>query len=157
MFSLDGKLIPIDNIKVSCSKQYKDKDMSGQSSSTHSAEQGDKGVMISVSGTIPFARENDLIALYDIFSLKDESGDRKVFRIASRDARLFRVRNAKFCGKLSSDEHDTLMAWNVGFSMREHNSVSEQKQQRSRESNPTVQNKNTQHKEALLNTEEALQ
>lgn len=156
MFSLDGKLLPIDNLKVSCSKQYKDKDMSGQSSSTHSSEQGDKGVVLSVSGTIPFKNELLLTALYDIFSQKDENGDRKVFRVGNRAARLFRVRQVKFFGKLSSQEHSTLMAWEISFSMREHNSVSEQIEKRDREQNKPQQNQNTQHQQALMDAEEAL-
>ncbi|ARC92805.1 DNA-binding protein [Vibrio coralliilyticus] len=156
MLSLDGKLLPIDNMKVSCSKQYKDKDMSGQSSSTHSSEQGDKGVVISVAGTIPFKREADLTALYDTFSMKDENGNRKVFRISNRDAKLYRVRNAKFFGKLSSSEHNSLRAWEVSFSMREHNSVAEKIEQRTQANNPPTQTQNTQHQQALLESEEAL-
>lgn len=156
MLSLDGKLLPIDNMKVSCSKQYKDKDMSGQSSSTHSSEQGDKGVVISVTGTIPFKREQDLTDLYDTFSMKDDSGNRKVFRIGNRDARLYRVREAKFFGKLSSSEHASLRAWEISFSMREHNSVSEKIEQRTKSNKPPKQQQNTQHQQALLETEEAL-
>lgn len=156
MLSLDGKLLPIDNMKVSCSKQYKDKDMSGQSSSTHSSEQGDKGVVISVTGTIPFKREADLTDLYDTFSMKDEKGNRKVFRIGNRDARLYRVREAKFFGKLSSSEHSLLRAWEISFSMREHNSASEKIEQRTKSKKPSTQQQNSQHQQALLESEEAL-
>ncbi|EEX94348.1 hypothetical protein VIOR3934_19815 [Vibrio orientalis CIP 102891 = ATCC 33934] len=156
MLSLDGKLLPIDNMKVSCSKQYKDKDMSGQSSSTHSSEQGDKGVVISVTGTIPFKRETDLTDLYDTFSMKDENGNRKVFRIGNRDARLYRVREAKFFGKLSSSEHTSLRAWEISFSMREYNSASEKIEQRTKSKKPSTKQQNSQHQQALIESEEAL-
>lgn len=88
--------------------------------------------------------------------MKDENGNRKVFRIGNRDARLYRVREAKFFGKLSSSEHTSLRAWEISFSMREHNSASEKIEQRTKSKKSSTQQQNTQHQQALLESEEAL-
>ncbi|MEZ9233235.1 DNA-binding protein [Vibrio amylolyticus] len=156
MLSLDGELLPLQNLKVSCSKQYKAKDMSGQSSSTASSEQGEKGVKVDVTGTIAYKNDQDLTRLYELFSMKEEGGDRKIFRIGNRDAKLYKVREVKFEGKLSSDSHERLLAWVISFSLREQNSAAEKKEIRAREKNGTTQTENNAHAQANKDAEEAL-
>ncbi len=156
MLALNGVLIPLKNLKVSCSKEYKEKDLSGQSSSTFQADQGDKGVLLSVSGTLAYRDEAILTQLYELFSAKDENGDRMIYRIGNRDARLYKVREVKFTGQLRSEEHETLLAWVISFSLRENFSAAEQQEVREREQNQPEQEENNAHKQALLDAEESL-
>lgn len=156
MLSLDGEKLTMNNLKVRCSKEFKEQDLSGQSSSTFRAEQGDKGVEVSVSGIIPFKDEEQLTRLYELFGAKDENGDRKVYRISNRDTRLYRVREVKFTGRLSSEEHDTLQGWVIGFSMRENLSAAEKQEVREREQNQPNQQDHDAHRQQLLKTQEVL-
>ncbi|MFA0607278.1 DNA-binding protein [Vibrio amylolyticus] len=156
MLSLDGELLPLQNLKVNCSKQFKAKDMSGQSSSTASSEQGEKGVKVDVSGTIAFKNEDHLTRLYELFSMKQDNGDRKIFRIGNRDAKLYKIREVKFEGKLSSESHERLLAWVISFSLREQNSAAEQKEIRAREQSSPAQTENNAHAQALKDADEAL-
>ncbi|MGF1696542.1 DNA-binding protein [Vibrio lamellibrachiae] len=157
MLSLDGEIIPLKNLKVGCTKEFKSKDMSGQASSTDSSEQGDKGVKINVSGILAFRDEEWLSTLSDMSSQKDDNGNRKVFRIGNRDTRLYKVREVKFDGSLKSNEHDSLLAWVISFSLREYSSAAEQKQIRENQQSQPQQSENTAHKQALKDAEEVLQ
>ena len=78
MLSLNGEIIKLGGMTVSMSMELKDQDMSGQSSSTDAAEQGDKGKKLSFAGTIPFKSVDTLTKLYQLASAKDESDNRQV-------------------------------------------------------------------------------
>ncbi|MFS1461618.1 hypothetical protein [Vibrio lentus] len=56
MLALDGVPVNLDSMKVEMSMELKDQDMSGQSSGTDTAEQGDKGKKLTFSGRVPFTR-----------------------------------------------------------------------------------------------------
>lgn len=157
MLALDGKVINLDSMTVELSMELKDQDMSGQSSATDSAEQGDKGKKLSFSGRIPFVNIDTLTLLYSLASEKDNTNARKVYRIGNDMALALKVRNVKFTGRISAREHETLQAWNVSFVLREHNSVAEQKETRAKQKTKPEQRENTQLKQALAQAEEATQ
>ncbi|RSD30708.1 DNA-binding protein [Vibrio pectenicida] len=157
MLALDGVPVNLDSMKVEMSMELKDQDMSGQSSGTDTAEQGDKGKKLTFSGRVPFTHVETLTQLYSLASDKDETNTRKVYRIGNDIALALKIRNVKFTGRINAREHETLQAWNVSFELREHNSVAEQKEQRAKEKTKPEQRENTRLKQALNNAEEATQ
>ncbi len=128
--ALDGELIKLKNCKVELTMQLADQDMSGQSSSTSSSEQGDKAKEIKISGIIPFTDSAQLSRLFTMASTKDDAGNRKIWRVGSTSARVAQIRQAKFFGQITAPEHPTFMAWNVSFQLRECLSVAELAEQR---------------------------
>lgn len=158
MLTLDRKAINLASMRVEMSLELKDQDMSGQSSSTGTSEQGDKGKKLSVSGRIAFTDVDNLTQLYTLASAKDEETNaRKIYRIGNDTARALKIRNVKFTGSVTAREDESLQAWNVSFVLREHNSIAEQKEQRAKEKTKPEQRENTRQKQALLNAQEAIQ
>ncbi|MGL5498306.1 MAG: hypothetical protein ACRDCQ_15275, partial [Aeromonas sobria] len=45
-------------------------------------------------------------------------------------AKSVKVRQAKFAGRITASEQEGLLAWQVQFTLREHNSVPEKREQR---------------------------
>ena len=128
--ALDGELIRLKSCKLALSMQLAEQDMSGQTSSTASCEQGEKAKELKVTGLIPFTDEGQLSRLFELAIAKDEAGDRIVRRIGSGLARAVKIRQVKFCGQITAPEHPTLMAWNVSFQLREYLSIPEVAEQR---------------------------
>ena len=67
-----------------------------------------------------------------------------------------KIRQIKFTGRINATEHDSLLAWNVSFELREHNSVAEQKENRDKQSRKPNQVQSTRHQQALKEAEETL-
>lgn len=128
--ALDGELINLKSCKVELSMQLAEQDMSGQTSSTASSEQGDKAKELKVTGLIPFTDKAQLSRLFELAIAKDEAGNRSVRRIGSDLARAVKIRQVKFFGQITAPEHPTLMAWNVSFQLREYLSIPEVAEQR---------------------------
>jgi len=128
--ALDGELINLKSCKVELSMQLAEQDMSGQTSSTASSEQGDKAKELKVTGLIPFTDKAQLTRLFELAIAKDEAGNRSVRRIGSDLARTVKIRQVKFFGQVTAPEHPTLMAWNVSFHLREYLSIPEVAEQR---------------------------
>jgi len=128
--ALDGELINLKSCKVELSMQLAEQDMSGQTSSTASSEQGDKAKELKVTGLIPFTDKAQLSRLFELAIAKDETGNRLVRRIGSDLARAVKIRQVKFFGQITAPAHPTLMAWNVSFHLREHLSIPEVAEQR---------------------------
>lgn len=144
-------------MRAEMSLELKDQDMSGQSSSTDTSEQGDKGKKLSISGRIPFTDVDSLTQIYTLASAKDEdTNERKIYRIGNDTAKALKIRNVKFTGSITAREDESLQAWNISFVLREHNSIAEQKEQRAKEQTIPEQRENTRQKQALLNAEEAI-
>jgi hypothetical protein len=152
MLSLNGELLKLDNMTISMSMELKDQDMSGQSSSTDNAEQGDKGKKLSFTGTIPFKSAKTLKKLYQYASAKKDD-NRQVYRIGNDLARSLKIREAKFTGSINAREHESLLAWSVSFELREVNSVAEQKENREKQQTAISQVQNTRLQQALADAE----
>ncbi|WP_419237914.1 adenine glycosylase [Photobacterium leiognathi subsp. mandapamensis] len=139
MLALDGVQLQMKTLRVSVRHQLAGKDMSGQTSNTDQAEQGDKGKVMSVSGVVPF---DSAVTLTDIFTMADkkDNGARHIFRISNRTAETLKIRQVKFQGAIRADEQQNLRQWNVVFDLVEHLSVPERKEQRQPEK-PAAQQK----------------
>ena len=55
MLALDGEAIPLKGLTVTPTMQFQEKDQSGQTSSTATAEQGIKAKELRISGMVPFS------------------------------------------------------------------------------------------------------
>ncbi len=138
MLTLDGEPIIMKSMRVSASMQFQDKDQSGQTSSTSSAEQGAKAKELDISGLIPFKDERMLSRLFELADAKGNGGKRHVYRIGSLLAKSVKVRQAKFAGRITASEQEGLLAWQVQFTLKEFNSVPEKREQRLPKNAPTV-------------------
>lgn len=130
MLTLDGEPIIMKSMRVSASMQFQDKDQSGQTSSTSSAEQGAKAKELDVSGLIPFKDEHMLSQLFELADAKGDGGKRHVYRVGSLLAKSVKVRQAKFAGRITASEQEGLLAWQVQFTLKEFNSVPEKRETR---------------------------
>lgn len=138
MLTLDGEPIIMKSMRVSASMQFQDKDQSGQTSSTSSAEQGAKAKELDISGLIPFKDEQMLSRLFELADAKGNGGKRHVYRVGSLLAKSVKVRQAKFAGRITASEQEGLLAWQVQFTLKEFNSVPEKREQRLPKNAPTV-------------------
>ncbi|WP_394143786.1 baseplate complex protein [Vibrio atypicus] len=127
--ALDGQILEINSTRVSPSVEIREEDMTGQASGTDGSEQGDKGIVLAVSGLVSFKRARVLKQLMKL-SRATENGRRKVYRIGNETAKTLTVRQVRFVGQISADEQEKLMAWKVSFRLREYLSVTEAKQQK---------------------------
>lgn len=130
MLALDGEGIRIRRIIVSPSMQFQEKDQSGQTSSTASAEQGIKAKELRVSGLIPFDDEQMLQRLFQIASATQGGGELKKYRVANETARSINFREATFSGTIEATPQEDLLAWQVSFTLREKVSVPEKREAR---------------------------
>ncbi|QTL95522.1 hypothetical protein [Aeromonas jandaei] len=130
MLTLDGEPIAMKSMRISLSMQFKDTDQSGQTSATGAAEQGTKAKELSVSGLVPFKEEDTLTRLFEMADAKTDGGRRHIYRVGSLLAKSVKVRQATFSGSISATEQEGLMAWQVQFTLREHNSVPEKREAR---------------------------
>ncbi len=154
MLSLNGEMLRLDCMTVAMSMELKDQDMSGQSSATDKAEQGDKGKTLTFAGTIAFKNVAVLTKLYELASAKDEADNRQSYRIGNDTARSLKIREGKFTSMVTATEHNSLLAWDVSFQLREYNGVAEQKENRKNQQTKAEQTQNTRHQQALQVAEE---
>ncbi|MFM4647584.1 baseplate complex protein [Aeromonas bivalvium] len=130
MLTLDGEPIAMSSMRISLSMQFQDKDQSGQTSATSKAEQGAKAKELDVSGLIPYKDQDKLARLFELADLKGDGGQRHVFRVGSLLAKAVKIRQAKFTGRITASEQEGLLAWQVSFTLSDHNSVPEKREQR---------------------------
>ena len=74
MLALDGEAIPLKGLTVTPTMQFQEKDQSGQTSSTATAEQGIKAKELRVSGMVPFSTPEVLTRLFALAETKDAGG-----------------------------------------------------------------------------------
>ncbi|WP_438334666.1 hypothetical protein [Edwardsiella tarda] len=125
VLALDGESILLQNINISVTLRLPDKDMSGQASSTTSAEQGDKAKELRVSGIIRFADERHLTRIFQLAEARDANGAKKCYRIANATAAAVNMRQGVFSGAIDATEQRDTMAWQITFTLHEKMSVPE--------------------------------
>jgi hypothetical protein len=128
--ALNGEPIRMMNMTVSPSLKFKDKDKSGQTSSTDTAEQGTKAKEIKIEGMIPYTDSAQLTRLFELAEGTGKGGARQLYRVANSTAKAIKLRQVMFAGDLEAKEQKNVMAWAVSFSLKEQNSVSEKKEER---------------------------
>ncbi|HFO3262650.1 TPA: hypothetical protein ACHGV0_005162 [Escherichia coli] len=131
VLALDGEAILLRNITVSATMQLPDKDMSGQSTSTTSAQQGNKAKELRVSGVIDFNDEAILTRIFQLAEATESSGAKKTYRIANATAKAINMRQGVFSGGIDATEQQGKMHWQVTFTLREKLSVPEKASARS--------------------------
>ncbi|QHM72947.1 hypothetical protein [Mixta intestinalis] len=141
LLALDGEGIAMQNMMVSPSMQFQEKDQSGQTSSTDNSEQGIKAKELRVSGLITFEDETILQRLFQLASATAASGALKTYRVANATAAAINFREATFTGQIDAVPQEDRLAWQVSFTLREKNSVPEKRQ--ARKSNATTSTKQT--------------
>ena len=128
--ALNGEAILLQNMRVTVTQQFQDKDQSGQTSSTTKSEQGMKGKELRVSGEVPFKNKDVLRRIFELASATDASGQRQKYRVAHEQARAVNFREAIFTGTLDAPQQDGKMSWLVTFTLTEHISVQEKREAR---------------------------
>ncbi|WP_208950164.1 hypothetical protein [Rahnella sp. ChDrAdgB13] len=141
LLALDGEGISMQNMLVSPSMQFQEKDQSGQTSSTANAEQGIKAKELRVSGLITFDDQAVLQRLFQIASATESSGALKTYRVAHETATAINFREGTFTGQIDAVPQEDRLAWQVSFTLREKGSVPEKRQARS--ANKTASTKQT--------------
>lgn len=131
ILALDGEAILLRNITVSATMQLPDKDMSGQSTSTTSAQQGNKAKELRVSGVIDFNDEAILTRIFQLAEATESNGAKKTYRIANATAKAINMRQGVFSGGIDATEQQGKMHWQVTFTLREKLSVPEKASARS--------------------------
>ncbi|EOC3595087.1 hypothetical protein ACI2QY_004300 [Salmonella enterica subsp. enterica serovar Braenderup] len=131
VLALDGEAILLRNITVSITMQLPDKDMSGQSTSTTSAQQGSKAKELRVSGVIDFNDEAILTRIFQLAEATESNGAKKTYRIANATAKAINMRQGVFSGGIDATEQQGKMHWQVTFTLREKLSVPEKASARS--------------------------
>ncbi|MBW5826510.1 hypothetical protein H0I68_15825 [Yersinia kristensenii] len=131
MLALDGEAILLRNIAVSVTLRLPDKDMSGQSTSTSSAQQGSKAKEMRVSGLIDFKDEAILTRIFQLAEATDSHGVKKRYRIANATAQAINMRQGVFSGGVDVTEQQGKMHWQVTFTLKEKLSVPEKADTRS--------------------------
>lgn len=131
VLALDGEAILLRNIAVSVTLRLPDKDMSGQSTSTSSAQQGTKAKEMRVSGIIDFKDEAILTRIFQLAEATDNHGGKKRYRIANATAQAINMRQGVFSGGVDVTEQQGKMHWQITFTLKEKLSVPEKADARS--------------------------
>ncbi|MBZ8903131.1 hypothetical protein H5U51_25125 [Escherichia coli] len=130
LLALDGEGIFMQNMVISPSMQFQEKDQSGQTSSTANAEQGIKAKELRVTGMITFDNERALQRIFQLASATTGDGALKVYRIANATAAAINFREGTFSGQIDAQQQTDRLAWQVSFTLRERRSVPEKRQAR---------------------------
>ncbi|MCG7499384.1 hypothetical protein MHO82_21185 [Vibrio sp. Of7-15] len=130
--ALDAEIIPMKSPRISLAMELKEEDMSGQTSGTDGSEQGDKGIVLSVTGLIPF-KEPHVLKRLVVLSRQKRDKKRVIYRIGNELAKSMTIRQVRFMGRITADEQENLMAWKISFQLREYLSSSEATEQQERE------------------------
>lgn len=138
MIALDGELLRLKSPRITLSMEFKEKDTSGQTSNTSTAEQGEKGKELQVTGLVPFKDQAALTRLFELAQSKEDGNNRKIYRIGCELAEAVKIYQVKFAGRIMAPEQEGLLAWRVSFTLREHLSVPEKREQRASKPAATV-------------------
>lgn len=130
MIALDGELLRLKSPRLTLSMEFKEKDTSGQTSGTSGAEQGEKGKELQVTGLIPFTDQAALARLFELAQDKGDGNERKIYRIGCELTEAVKIYQVKFAGRIMAPEQEGLLAWRISFTLREHLSVPEKREQR---------------------------
>lgn len=136
MMQLDSFKIPCKNLKVTGSMELRTEDIAGETSGTDVVEKGIKPKVIRVSGSIPFAKQQELKDLVKTAESKNDKGEQKIFTITNRTANAAGIRQVRFVEQLSWNEADTLQMWDVSFALQEYMSNPERVEKRKDTTSP---------------------
>jgi len=127
---LNGVKLPGHGLHVAANLQLASEDLSGNSSSTASAEKGDKPKTLTVRFSIKFKDAADLRRVVALAEARDGKTQRTVFTIVNDTAQAMGIRQVRFDGEFGVMEQYNLRQWDVNFNLAEFRSVPEKKQER---------------------------
>ena len=133
VLALDGESIILKNPSISAEYDLPDEDQSGQSSSTNSSEKGIKPKKLNISGLIEYSTPDRLSRLIELSYQTEGGGAKKLYRIANATSKVINLREGVFSGKISIAPHQSLLAWQISFTLSERKSVPEKRETRARE------------------------
>lgn len=125
ILSINGSMLPMKNCRVDPSFEIKEADVSGQTSSTAKAKQGNKGATLNVSGIVPFSDPSTLSRIYKLAKATSLDGSSPIYTIGCDTAKVLGIRRVSFTGRVGATEMQGLRAWQVTFTLREHMSPNE--------------------------------
>ncbi|QIR10928.1 hypothetical protein [Avibacterium paragallinarum] len=137
--ALNGKPVFLLNPSINITLKRDEADMSGQQSSTQKADKGVKAKEMTVSGLIPYREKQWLKDLFNFAEATEKSGEQVTYRVSSISAEAVNMREVQFSGSVSMVEQGDKMAWQVNFTLKEVNSVSEKKEKRKTKPKKKVQ------------------
>ena len=141
MIELNGTRVPGHKMMVRGNFRIEEKDLSGQSSASDTAEEGIKPQTLSVSLVIRFDDQEDLTRLIGLARAVNEAGQRVVYDIENDTARAGNIRQVKFSENFTYSENDTERSWQVNFTLRESLSIPEKIE--ARQEQPAAQEQTT--------------
>lgn len=130
MMALNGVRVPGHNMTVRANFRLDEKELSGQSSATDTAETGIKPQTLSVSLTLGHQEVKDLSILIALARAVDDSGQRTLYTITNLTAKAGNIRKVRFTDNFTWAENDGTKSWQVNFTLKEHQSVPEKIEQR---------------------------
>lgn len=127
------------DLRVSCELALPEDDLSGQGSSSATAERGVKAKRLKISLKIPYDDSEVLSNLLQLSIATDEStSQRTIYNIDNQTASAFGVRQVRFTDKVSAQEMEGTQAWVVSFMLVEYLSISEKLEEQNSDSETTV-------------------
>lgn len=122
--------IPGKNLKVTVSSNLARKDLSGQTASTDTANEGNKAKKISCALLVEMKYPEQLETLQSVSEAVTSSGDPEVYTLSHLLCNTMKIRQVIFSDTFEAVECEDLRAWNVKFNLKEYNSVPEKKEKR---------------------------
>lgn len=128
---LDDFEFPSDELQVTCDLGINDKDMGGSSSSTESSINGFEPIIINVSLLIAFVDGDVVSEIKNLAQAVDDKGAQIVYSILDRTSNAMGVSKVRFSSKVSLRElSNHKQGWTLSFTLKEHRSVAERKDER---------------------------
>jgi len=118
------------------------KDISGQTASTSKVDEGQKSQKMTISLTINFKDVDKLAELQSVAKAKDEADKPVIYTIVDPLAKAMKIRQVVFVDTFRATEGEG-QYWQISFTLSEHKSVAEKKEQRVTETTTTQQQADT--------------
>ena len=129
---LNEKIIPGFGHKIGERTKISADDKSGSTSKSVQSEKGIKPSDLGVKVKVLFSKPDDLATIKEMATAVDKNNIRIVYKIKSRITKATRVNYVQFAGDLVVQEEDAKQCWNISFTLREIDSVAEQKERKAR-------------------------
>ncbi|MEH6649994.1 MAG: DNA-binding protein [Motiliproteus sp.] len=130
--------VPGKDLQVALAMPLARKDISGQSSSTDTVTAGNKAKKLSVALTLGFNKAAELLRLSNMAEAVDDSGKPLTYTIADELAEALNIRQVKFSDSFRIDPQGGKRAWTIRFTLSEHLSIAEKKEQRAEQPQPNA-------------------
>ncbi len=137
ILSANGSEVKIEtlgkNVNISMSAEFDRKSLSGQTSSSAVAPEGNKPKKVSVAMVIDVGKEKNITKLLEMAEALDAKSNPIIYTIADPQCQAANIRQVIFNGSIQSKKDGSLEVYNVSFSLQESNSVAEKREEREKE------------------------